>query len=183
MINKKTLPDSGSVFSSYSDFSTAFFMAPPSRAPSTPQESTSPRPTVKNMNISASGAPYAYLSTNGMMTVFASIGGISASIGCFLPMSLVPTAPIKVAILPNTTSSRIPPASRFEITHPTNSPGTAAAVKAGRMHIASDSLSWITPLDSPNIPLTKVRHTYSAAITAERVSSLAFLLVLINITP
>ena len=78
---------------------------------------------------------------------------------------------MSVAREPNTTSQMAHPVKRFASTQPTASPGTAAAVKTGRMVSASDSLTWITPLASPARLAIKVKTTYRAAIIAPCVKS------------
>ena len=57
------------------------------------------------------------------------------------------TAPISVAMLPNITSSMMPPPMRLAIRQPTNSPGIAAEVNIGRMHRASAILTCTGPND------------------------------------
>ena len=50
----------------------------------TPQEITSPMPTVNIINGIGSGTPYAYRSTKGTMILFEIIGGSGASYSLFL---------------------------------------------------------------------------------------------------
>ena len=57
----------------------------------------------------------------------------------------VPTAPIKVAILPKIMSGRIAPPRMFPIRHPTNSPGIAAGVNNGKIVRASEIRIFISP--------------------------------------
>lgn len=59
--------------------------------------------------------------------MFDTIGGIGANHLFFLT-NYVPTAPIRVAILPNIISQIIPPPIIFATRQPTNNPGTAAGV-------------------------------------------------------
>ena len=102
--------------------------------------SISPTPTVPMATRIKSSEPYAYRSTHGMMTVLARMGGTHTNHLCFLTYH-EPAAPISVARLPNTTSRGMAPQSRLESRHPTNSPGTAAGVKKGRMQRASAILN------------------------------------------
>jgi hypothetical protein len=56
-------------------------------------------------------------------------------------------------------SRTFPDVIRFEIKHPTVSPGIAAAVKQGKTHSASESLSCIAPEESPKTDEMSVRTT------------------------
>ena len=96
----------------------------------------------------ASLSPYAYFSAKGRIMVLEIMGGREDR-NLLLRMRYVITAPIKVARLPKMTSITAEPVMIFEIIHPINNPGTAALVKHGRMHKASDNRSWITPDERP----------------------------------
>lgn len=98
------------------------------------------------------------------MSIFATIGGMLIN-HLFLRSRYVPTAPISVAILPNTISHTTPPANMFEIMQPISSPGIAAGVNAGRMQRASEILNWNTPDESPDADAIQVNTTYSAAMS------------------
>ena len=74
----------------------------------------------------------------------AAMGGRETRYRFFLK-SREPTAPISVARLPNTTSRAAAPPRRLEIRQPKNTPGTAAGVKYGRTHRASEIRNWTGP--------------------------------------
>lgn len=138
-----------------------------SSIPIIPQDITSPIPTVSIKNGSPFVIPYAYVSIRGIMTVLLKIGGMGDShAGLFLSI-LVKTAPMRVARLPKITSHTAAPVSRFEMIQPTNSPGTAAPVKYGRMQRASENRTCITPPDSPSANESRVSTTYRAAMIAD----------------
>lgn len=133
--------------------------------PSKPAEIISPIPTVAIRYGNASRTPYAYINTNGTMTVFESMGGTGESHLNFRK-KYVPSAPKSVARLPKIMSKSAPPTIMLESKQPTNSPGTAAGVKYGSTVSASDNLTCIAPLASPIALATNVSTTYSAAIIA-----------------
>ena len=103
------------------------------------------------------------MSTNGTINPFDNIGNTGASLGLFRNL-YVRYAPISVAKDPMATSHGSAPVTRFAIAHPMNSPGTAAPVNTGSTVSASESLSCITPPDSPAAADTRVSTTYIAAI-------------------
>ncbi len=92
----------------------------------------------------------------------------------YLPMRYVNMAPSRVADVPITASispnglSPVKKPNRFEIKHPNVSPKTDIGENNGRIHIASLSLSCITPNDSG--ALTKVKAVYKAPTIAMVVS-------------
>ena len=100
-----------------------------------------------------SGVSDIFAITNGMMIVFAAIGGSGASHAprgmppgrvreVFSPSfrrAKVPIAPISVARLPKTRSYGNAPVIKLDSRQPINSPGIAAGVKYGRIVNASDT--------------------------------------------
>ena len=97
----------------------------------------SPIPIISIINGTAYFNPYAYRSINGIIIVLEIIGGSGARNLFFLRNKCVQHAPIKVAMLPKTTSQITAPAKTFPIRHPINNPGMAAGVNAGRIVRAS----------------------------------------------
>ena len=77
---------------------------------------------------------------NGIISVFATMGGTGAKYLCFFK-AYVPSAPIKVARLPKITSHTAQPEKMFPSRQPTKRPGIAAGVKAGRTVNASEKRS------------------------------------------
>ena len=96
--------------------------------------------------------------------MFEIIGGRTARTGLLFRSNLVPTAPTSVANDPNITSGNGAPHKILEKKQPIVSPGTAAAVKTGRIVRDSDILTWISIKD--NGAKTIVNATYDAAINA-----------------
>lgn len=98
------------------------------RVPNTPQEMTSPIPTVRTKygNISHPPIPE-IISTHGMISAFETIVGIEARYGNFF-MKNATKAPIRVANVPKIISYIVPPQRIFETRHPIVNPGTAANV-------------------------------------------------------
>lgn len=92
------------------------------------------------------------------MSVFASIGGNTARYLC-LHRRCVPYAPSNVARLPKTISHGAHPIMMLDIRHPANNPGIAAGVNIGRIHRASENLTWITPEASPVALVIMVKMT------------------------
>ena len=68
-----------------------------------------------------------------------SIGGKEASHSHFLPITIVPRAPKRVATDPKRISGGNAPKAKLEIKHPMNNPGTAAGVREGSTVSASDN--------------------------------------------
>ena len=81
--------------------------------------------------------------------MFAAIGGRGdKNLRCFFPVFLkstpiyqVPSAPIKVARVPNTISKILLPITIFETRQPIVTPGTPAKLKNGRIVSASENLT------------------------------------------
>ncbi len=84
---------------------------------------------VKSISLKITGGtPYAYLSTNGTISILDITGGrVSANL--WFLKRYVPTAPINVARLPNIISGTRLPISILDRKQPINRPGTAAGVK------------------------------------------------------
>lgn len=101
---------------------------------------TSPMPTVSIKYQILPEIPYARESTNGIIKVFASMGGIGAK-KRFFARSRVPKAPKSVARLPKITSQKTAPDKIFARRQPTKSPPIAAGVKHGKMQSASEMRS------------------------------------------
>lgn len=130
-----------------------FFNAASSSSPSPPQHTISPTKTEKANSGIDSGISDIFAITNGMMIVFAAIGGSGASHAprdmppgrvreVFFPSfrrAKVPIAPISVARLPKTRSYGNAPVIKLDSRQPINSPGIAAGVKYGRIVNASDT--------------------------------------------
>ncbi len=74
------------------------------------------------------GTPYAYLSTNGTISILAATGG-NVSANLWFLKRYVPIAPINVAMLPNIISGIRLPISTLDRKQPIKRPGTAAGVK------------------------------------------------------
>ena len=94
----------------------------------------------------------------GIITVFDKIGGNRASIGRFLS-KYVPTAPIRVATAPNTTSHTTHPVIKFASKQPIASPGIADGVNTAKMQSTSDNRTCTAPEESPKRAETKVSAT------------------------
>jgi len=121
-------------------FKTCFgirFMASNKRYPRIPQDMISPMPIVTIKYQIAPSKLYTYERINGIIRVFAIMGGIGARILCFRKI-YVNIAPIRVARLPKRISRAIAPVKVFEIRHPMNSPGTAEGIMQGRTVSASE---------------------------------------------
>ena len=90
--------------------------------------------------------------------MFAIIGGNVARILCFF-RKYVPIAPIRVAMLPKTTSHRAQPVRTFARMHPAKSPGIAAGENRGKIVRASENLTCTAKLASPIAEARYVKTT------------------------
>ena len=144
-----------------------------------PQQTNSPANTPRVTSMYGSSLPYTAIMTGGTIRVFATIGGIGES-HYHLLRRYVPTAPISVARLPNTTSLSAAPLMIFDIRHPIKSPGIAAGVKHGRTVSISEKRNCTAPLSSPRSAEKYVSTTYSAAIIAAWVINKSFLFFIFN---
>ena len=112
----------------------------------------SPTVTVPSINQYPSVAPYAKIRIGGIISAFDSTVGRVAmkhSLSGSLLKKYAPKAPMRVAKVPNRISWGKAPVTVFDMKQPRVTPTTASGINMGRMHNASDNLSWITPLDSP----------------------------------
>ena len=140
--------------------------------PITPH-TNSPIPTEIAKAKYPSVTPYAYMSTKGTINILAIIFG---SVATHFNLSGSPRnvyathAPKRVAKLQNTMSQITHPLSMLAIIHPRYRPIIASGINIGRIQSASEMRNCIAPLESPKIVDTYVSPTYSAAMSAPRVS-------------